>query len=111
MTGTTLVHGSLRGPDPWRQGAPSDPGSWAGGPRRVFERGDVVAIGKLRRYGDFVTRFVVRLSAGVEVQVTGSEQPDGDRKWLTKLGGNVPCELPTREVPWTLTWYGLLGGI
>jgi len=60
--------------------------------------------------GDFVTRFVVRLRSGIEVQVKGPEQARDDQKWLTKLGRHVPCErqdLPTAEVPWTLRWYEL----
>lgn len=113
MTGTTLIVN-----EPLRGYAAShiEPPSlmpWAGGPRRTFERADVVAIGKLRRYNDFVTRYVVRLRDGAEVQVTGTEQSEDDRKWLTKLAGLVKYEqhhLPKRDAQWTIAWYELPQG-
>jgi hypothetical protein len=80
---------------------------WPGGPRRTFSRGQVVALGKLRRYGDNVARFVVRLTDGAKVQIIGTEQSTQERLWLDALGSRVPIELTSRQTPWTLAWIDL----
>lgn len=107
MIGVTLVYGALVGPDPWRQGPPASPAPWPGGVRRSFGRGHVVALGKLRRHGDSVARFVVRLTDGAEVLVIGPEQPAEDRDWLGDLGAVVPLAMTSRDAPWTLAWLEL----
>lgn len=83
---------------------------WPGGPVRTFERADVVAIGKLRRWGDSVTRFVVRLTDGAEVQVTGTEQSEDDRRWLAREGKAVPYRGTSRDNPWSIGWLDLHSG-
>jgi hypothetical protein len=107
MIGTTLIVSQ----PPSGYGAshiePPSHTPWAGGPRREFCRGHAVALGKLRRFGDNVARFVVRLTDGAEIQVIGAEQPAQDRVWLDALGSLVPCALTSRHVPWTLTWVNL----
>jgi len=80
---------------------------WPGGARRTFSRGQVVALGKLRRRGDSVCRFVVRLTDGAEVLVIGTDQPEPDRAWLGALGDLVPLALTSRQVPWTIAWTPL----
>jgi hypothetical protein len=80
---------------------------WPGGPRREFSRGHVVALGKLRRHGDSVARFVVKLTDGAEVQVIGTEQSAQDRTWLDAFGKLVPLDLTSRDAPWTLAWVDL----
>ncbi len=107
MIGTTLVVSEpLRGYGVSHVDPPSST-PWPGGPRRSFSRGHVVALGKLRRHGDNVARFAVRLTDGAEVLVIGTEQSAQDRAWLDALGGLVPLGLTSRDVPWTLAWVGL----
>lgn len=64
---------------------------WPGGDTQTFDRDDVVAFGKVRVWGDFCTRYLVRLSDGTEVFVNASEQGD-DERWLRRearlLGGH-----------------------
>lgn len=107
MRGTTLIRGSLTVPDPWRQGPPPSDYPWPGGPVRTFERADVVAIGKLRRWGDAVTRFVVRLADGAEFLVTGTDQSEDDRRWLAREGKAVPYRGTSRDNPWSIGWRDL----
>jgi hypothetical protein len=107
MIGTTLiVNQPLRGYGASHIESPSFT-PWPGGTPREFLRGCVVALGKLRRHGDNVARFVVRLTDGAEVQVLGTEQSARDRAWLEALGRLVPLALTGRDETWSLAWYNL----
>jgi len=75
--------------------------------RREFTRLEVALVGKLRRYGDSVVRFLVRLYDGQELFVVGTEQTDLDRKWLYKIGRRVPLAMTSREVCDTLAWVNV----
>lgn len=56
---------------------------YGGGDRVEFAQADVVAFGKVRIYGDFVVRYIVRLADGREAYVNASEQGD-DERWLRR---------------------------
>lgn len=80
-------------------------GPWPGGGSRSFERSEVVAFGKIRRYGDFLTRYMVRLADGAEIFVKACDQPREDERWLRQLArGAEGPEYPNRDVPVVLTW-------
>lgn len=83
------------------------PAPWPGGAAREFTRADVVAIGKVRVYGDFVTRYLVRLADGAELFVNGAELVQEDARWLAKLGRGFTSGLPSREAGWSLRWKEL----
>jgi hypothetical protein len=94
MIGTTALFMSL--------GCP-----WAGGPTRRFERSDVRAFGKLVRYNDSVTRYLVRLVDGAELFVKGTEQGEADLKWLRKLGKQLSVTMSVttaRDVGYAVGW-------
>jgi hypothetical protein len=82
-------------------------GTYASTERREFTRVEVALVGKLRRYGDSVVRFLVRLYDGEELFVVGTEQPDDDRKWIYRVGRQIPFARTTREVPDTLAWVNV----
>ena len=73
---------------------------------RVFAREDVAAFGKVRRYGDFVTRYIVRLRDGAELFVTADKQDASDRKWIRALARKVerPAHPVSRDAPIRITW-------
>lgn len=66
--------------------------------RVVFARGDVAALGKLRRYNDAVVRYMVRLRDGRTLFVSPSKEARDDRAWLTRLGDELGTPgLATRD--------------
>lgn len=82
-------------------------GPYAGGEQRSFERADVTAFGKLRRYGSFLTYYLVRLRDGVELFVVGTEQPADDCKWMRRIARGVPTPIGAREVGFAIQWAHL----
>jgi hypothetical protein len=90
MTGTrALSH-------PW--------GPWAGGTVEKFERSDVRAFGKLKRWGDARVHYLVRLVDGAELFVNANEQSDIEGKWCRKLGAEVSTPSPTRDCGCSIMW-------
>ena len=80
---------------------------WAGGGRRCFDRASIQAFGKLIRYNDFVTRYLVRLADGTELFVKGPEQSEDDQKWLRKLGKQLSVTMSpatARDVGFAVAW-------
>lgn len=80
---------------------------YAGGPERVFDRSEVVAFGRHARYGDFVTRYQVRLADGTELMVSGADQDTDDRRWLRRWAKCVPSPIANRDNPQVDTWIDL----
>jgi hypothetical protein len=77
---------------------------YAGGPRRTFERIEVVTFGLHARYGDSVTRYQVRLQDGTELMIKGPEQPADDLHWLRALAKRTPHPVTNRDCPQADTW-------
>jgi hypothetical protein len=89
MTGTIATHASSGHP-------------WPGGSSVGFEQRDVVAIGSLSAYNDFVKRYLVRLVDGREAFVKFGDQPEADRRWLSGIARALRKELRERAVDGTL---------
>lgn len=79
-------------------------GPWAGGKPELFEQTDVVAFGKLSRWGDARVHYLVRLRDGVELFVNASKQATADQKWLRKLGAHTNTPTATRDGGWAIAW-------
>lgn len=82
-------------------------GPWAGGGREKFEQSDVVAFGKLKRWGDARVHYLVRLVDGIDLFVNAMEQEDADRVWLRLLGAKTRMPSPTRDCGWAIAWQEL----
>lgn len=79
-------------------------GPWPGGSSEQFERSDVRAFGKLKRWGDARVHYLVQLVDGAELFVNASQQNDVDRKWLRKLGAEIDTPTPTRDCVCAVAW-------
>lgn len=78
---------------------------YGGGPSVAFERSEIVSFGKVRYYGDFTVRYVVKLADGRAAFVNASVQRDeGDRKWLQRLGRKLGYEGPADRGGWAVKW-------
>lgn len=82
-------------------------GPYSSDERREFTRNEVALVGKVRRYGDSVKRFIVRLYDGQELLILGTEQTDEDRKWIHRIGLQVPSANTSRDVPYVVTWVNV----
>lgn len=77
----------------------SDPSGWAlpatipTGPEFIFDAADVVAVGKVERYGSRSGRIVFRLSSGTVVAVRrGDQDPDAAKAldaWRKRIGPTI----------------------
>lgn len=86
----------------------NDQGSrYAGGETVDFDRGDVVAFGLHGRYGDFVTRYQVRLASGAEVMLVGADQTKQELAWLRSLARATPRPAVSRDAPLADAWIDL----
>lgn len=82
---------------------------YAGGAPVEVDESEVVAFGKLRSYGDFVTRFLLRLRDGREVFVIGTLQTEAAAKWLRKMSKKTHfTAYPNRESGWVFAWEGVV---
>jgi hypothetical protein len=77
---------------------------WPGGPEREFAREEVVAFGKLTSWGDFVTRYWVRLAGGTELHVNASKESKDNERWLRRLAKKVPYVGVIKEIGWAASW-------
>ena len=79
---------------------------YAGGAALDAIHTDVVAIGKLARYGDSVTRYLVRLADGTEMFVKASHHSQSTEAWLRNAARAVkhPGVRLTRDEGWRLIW-------
>lgn len=85
-------------------------GEGGGSITRTFTWNEVMAFGKLHRYGDFVARYMVRLADGTELFVNAGEQDDADRRALRALAKRLGWPgRTTREAPVAHKWLALKG--
>ena len=84
---------------------------YAGGPPCTFERDQVVRFGKSSMYGDFVTRYWVKLADGREVFVNASAQSKDDERWLRREMRKVPSPVSSRHVPDAWCWVDVTPGV
>jgi hypothetical protein len=78
----------------------------AGIARRSFARTEIASFGKLKRHGDFVVRYIIRLADGTELFVRAGDQPAADRAWLVKLAREVKfTSFTSRDVPCVIAWH------
>ena len=80
-------------------------GKWPGGDSVTFAVADVVALGKQRCHGDFVTRYVVRLEDGREAMVESDGRTEAEQRWLRRTSKRIPFGvLTSRDCPEVTDW-------
>jgi K+/H+ antiporter YhaU regulatory subunit KhtT len=101
MTGTRLTrHPKVDGPFPSDDRTP-----------RVFDGDEIAAFGKVQRYNDSVTRYIVRLRDGSECFVNATEQTTEDCAFLRKLARTIRSSQSTsRDAPIVITWLEIAKG-
>jgi hypothetical protein len=79
-------------------------GAWPGGDFVEFAIADVVALGKQRRYDDFVTRLVARLADGREAMIEAEGRTEDEQRWLREQSKRVPFSMASRDCPEVTSW-------